>query len=346
LGHPGAGIIPSAIVMAENRQVSGRRLIEAIVAGYEVAIRTSMAREMWKKDNVCTGHWVGFGAGMAAGKMILDSPEKIENTLGLVAMFNPELPGYLPLMRGMVKEGIPWAAMTGVQAALLSEAGLSGPIHVFDYLTDYYNPEELLKEIGVTYLIKDTTLKRYSCCAWIHPIVKLCDNLMKENQIRADEIDQVRVKTFLRASRLSNITNPETIEDAQFSIPFCCATVIAKGEGALYVLAPKDLHDSKIAEYAKKVTIIRDEEFEKVYPHKMKTKIEIEAGGEKFEKEYDGPQKGDSLTVFSREEVKTKYFSCAEPVIGYRQAKTLLDYIEKLDAASKVKIGRYMVIKN
>src|SRR5512134_3227747 len=38
MGHPGACVIPAALAIAEQRKATGRELLAAIVAGYEVAV--------------------------------------------------------------------------------------------------------------------------------------------------------------------------------------------------------------------------------------------------------------------------------------------------------------------
>jgi 2-methylcitrate dehydratase PrpD len=69
--HPGAPVIPAALAIAEREQRSGKELIQAVVAGYEIAIRIGEAAgpkhyEFWHTTGTCGT----FGAAIAAGKLL------------------------------------------------------------------------------------------------------------------------------------------------------------------------------------------------------------------------------------------------------------------------------------
>ncbi len=341
LGHPGAAIIPPAVLLAGQRGKGGRQLLAAVIAGYEVAIRISGSRQTAQLDNVCTGAWSGFGSAMAAAKLLFRSVDEIENVLGLAAMHGPRLPGYIPKGRGMVKEGIPWATMVGIQSALMTETGFSGPRGVFDYLQEY-DPRKILEGLEEAFLIKETYIKQFSCCRWIHPVILTCHALREEHGIKAEDLEEVRVKTFSRAARLSNIIHPTTLEDAQFSIPFCCSLVLVKGESGLHRLSPADLVDPKIGMFAEKVRILGDEELDSLFPKTVGTKIEIVAGSRTFSKEMLGPMKGDAGNPLSRKEVEEKFLRGAAPVIGVRKAKYLLNHVANLERCPIEEITRMM----
>src|SRR2546426_11919672 len=67
--HPGAVVIPAALAVAERQGASGRDVLRAVVAGYEVMIRTSLAAgtlSMRRRGWHITGLCGTFGAGAAA----------------------------------------------------------------------------------------------------------------------------------------------------------------------------------------------------------------------------------------------------------------------------------------
>ncbi len=75
--HPGAVVIPAALAVAERQGASGRDVLRAIVAGYELTIRTSLAAgtlSMRRRGWHITGLCGTFGAAAAAGQLLgLDS---------------------------------------------------------------------------------------------------------------------------------------------------------------------------------------------------------------------------------------------------------------------------------
>lgn len=65
-GHPGAGIIPVALAVAQEVEPSGAELLNAVILGYEVAVRVGAARDFKVLDTLSTGGWCAYGA-VAAG---------------------------------------------------------------------------------------------------------------------------------------------------------------------------------------------------------------------------------------------------------------------------------------
>src|ERR687886_103337 len=68
--HPGAVVIPAALAVAERQGASGRDVLRAIVAGYELMIRTSLAAgtlSMRRRGWHITGLCGTLGAAAAAG---------------------------------------------------------------------------------------------------------------------------------------------------------------------------------------------------------------------------------------------------------------------------------------
>ncbi|MDY6821942.1 MAG: MmgE/PrpD family protein, partial [Deferribacterota bacterium] len=81
--HPAAPIIPVCIALSEKFNLSGKRLIEAIVAGYDTAIRIGEAVNpshyyYWHNTATCGV----FGAAAAAGKLLDLNKDELVNALG------------------------------------------------------------------------------------------------------------------------------------------------------------------------------------------------------------------------------------------------------------------------
>ena len=329
IGHPGAAIIPATLAIAEQERSQGRRILEAVIAGYEVAIRLSLSRDPKKIENVATGGWGGFGAAIGAAKLLFDSAEMIENTLGLVAMYSPRLPGSFPGGRRMVKEGISWSAVTGVSSAYLSRSCFTGPESVIDHLP-LYNPQKILDGLGRDFLILKTYFKRYPCCRWIHPLIEGCLALIDEGGFQVSHIQSIFIQTFSRAFGLPNRVQPQTLEEAQFSIPFCCALAMVKKEKGFYHILKEDLNDSNAVSLSEKVTLEHHPGFDGPFPEKIFSKVTIETSKGRFERVVSSA-KGDSDNPFSERELQEKYLTYASPVLGDKTAILLMEHIKALE---------------
>lgn len=72
LTHPGCGIVPAALAMAESRKAGGTALLRAVALGYDIGTRASLALGGHAlADTGRDTHSIGtmFGAAAAAGSL-------------------------------------------------------------------------------------------------------------------------------------------------------------------------------------------------------------------------------------------------------------------------------------
>src|SRR5215213_6795088 len=134
--HPGVMIIPAALAVAETRGKTGRDLITAIAAGYEV--EAAMTADFIPRSNEqgfrSSPIYGPFGAAIAAGHLLGLSPEQAAHAIGYAATFAAgtfEGGDGTDIMVLQVSQ----AARSGLLAAFLAEQGarasassLEGPI--------------------------------------------------------------------------------------------------------------------------------------------------------------------------------------------------------------------------
>lgn len=83
--HPGSVVFPPAIAISEANNIDGKKFLEAVVCGYEVAIVLGMlANPQHRNQGFHTSGTVGnFAAGAVVAKLLDLDLEKTINTLGL-----------------------------------------------------------------------------------------------------------------------------------------------------------------------------------------------------------------------------------------------------------------------
>ena len=134
--HPGATLLPPGLAVAQARGSSGRELITAVVAGFDVMYRIGAAT---KHSNERRGfHAPGttgpFGAAVAAGVLLgLDAP-RMTNALGIAGSLAGGLMEFARSGTGaMVKRlHLGRAAESGVLVASLAADGFTGPQSVIE----------------------------------------------------------------------------------------------------------------------------------------------------------------------------------------------------------------------
>ncbi len=160
-----------------------------------------------------------------------------------------------------------FAAMGGVQAALLARAGVIGPEGALDgaagmfrlYFGGAPSPatlEVLLDEAAWDWL--DTEVKPWPSCRLSHPYVNAALAL-REQLGGAPEEGEILVAVNASAAKLCRPIEarrvPDTLQDAKYSIPFMTAFALAHGRVALENLGQDAPHDAAALALAQRVRI-------------------------------------------------------------------------------------------
>jgi 2-methylcitrate dehydratase PrpD len=336
MGHPGAAVIPAALAIAETTGATGREFLAAVVAGYEVAVRASVARVPWYKDRLySSGIWGVFGAAVAAGKLLGFDEATLQSAIGNAASHGPFPPGGLQANHSMVKEVIGWAGMTGCAAALLAQQGFIGPEDVMDY-SGRWDTGQLTDGLGDSdgYAILGTYFKPYAVCRWAHPSVDAVLDLAARNRLRLEEIQKILVETFYEVTRLVNYA-PRNAIAAQFSIPFALAVALNHGRIAPEDVGEENLGRPEILELARKVEVVVDPEIDSQFPAKTIARVTIHTGRGSFQVTVEYPR-GNPENPLSDDDLKAKFHSLTTKIVGEGTCERLESAIFGLPRAPDV----------
>src|ERR1700709_1179581 len=122
--HCGCVVVPTVLSVGYTRTVSGRALIEAIVAGYETAITLARAcaPDLRQRGFHPTSAVGPFGAAMAVGKLRGLSKDKLADALGIAASSSAGLFAFVNGGADIKRLHAGHASREGLQAALLAES--------------------------------------------------------------------------------------------------------------------------------------------------------------------------------------------------------------------------------
>jgi len=282
-GHPGAAVIPSAFAIRELENKSASELLAAICLGYEIAIRIAASRDLQSLATTDSGQWCGAGAVAVAGKLKGSSAEIIANALAISGTTAPGqwATNYTRYMGNNVKEGIPAGTANGLLGLSLAIEGFTGPVDIYD-LQESYKRERLLKDLGATWLIEGTYYKPYSACRWAHAPVDALLQILENNSLNASAIDSIEVNTFARALTLNNSPTPASLEDAQYSIPFCLGLAASSGRPGLLPMTSRSLENQLALKIASKVTLKVDPELDRMFSRSVPARVIVKVGNRLF----------------------------------------------------------------
>ena len=283
-GHPGAAVIPAVLAVAQEVQAGWSEVLAALVAGYEVGVRISAARDFSALDTLSTGRWCAYGVAAAASRLRRLTVRQTAESMAVAGVLSPGLSaaGYSHVMGNHAKEGIPWATLTGLWAAELAAGGFTGPLDILDH-RGYYDAEKILAGLGENFAVDGVYFKPYACCRWIHCALDgLCD-LMERHSLRAADISAIEVHTFARALRLNNHPDPDNLESAQYSLPFCMAAAAVEGKNGLLPMRASLLHRPDLVALAGRVSLHVDAGLDRMFPEFTAARVVLRTDRESLE---------------------------------------------------------------
>jgi 2-methylcitrate dehydratase PrpD len=261
-GHPGAQLIPATLAVAEKVGASGKALLEALVIGYEVAIRTGRCWHAEHEFYQACGSWGSVACAAAAAHLMALDQEQTKHALGIADYHAPNA----PMMRdiaapSMSKHAIGWGALNGVVSAELAGRGFTG----IPSILGFEKYQDWIADIGQHYWMVDWVFYKDWCsCAWGHAACQAAWQLMKENCLPVEQIVRIQVRTFEEAIALHQ-EYPTTTEQAQFSLKWPLACLILDGEiGPAQILEDR-FHDPQVRALFDKIELVLDPEIEQMY---------------------------------------------------------------------------------
>ncbi|MFQ5484668.1 MAG: MmgE/PrpD family protein, partial [Desulfobacterales bacterium] len=279
--HPAVSIMSAALAAADISQCSGKKFIEAIVAGYQTTIKLGVSL------NPSIHYAIGFhptgtcgtmGAAIATAKILGLNLRAMVNALGIAGSMAA---GSMEFLTGgaFTKRLHPgWAAHSGLMASLLAMKGFAGPdsiiegkygfLHMYSTGSD---ASKLLKNWGNPYEIMRTSIKPHACCRYKQGPIDCILKIIGENKLKPRDIKGVILGVLeagfpIVAEPKELKISPGSVVDAQFSMPFGAAVAILYGKATLDEYTMEKISSIEVKEMMKRVSCVKDPEIEKSFP--------------------------------------------------------------------------------
>lgn len=283
IAHPGAVTVPTALAMAEGYDKSGKELLTAVVAGYEILIRLGMTvnpahYKIWHATGTCGS----FAAAAAAASLLNLHHRSTQMALGIAGTMASGLQETFGTHAKPLNAG--HACQSGIQAALLAQHGFTGPEDIFlgdkgfiKATTSDYNTE-VFEAIGKSPLLANTAFyKVYASCGHTNSPLDAVFKIMEKHDIPLQSVRRIQVGTYRTAVELTGQLKNNNEDAAKFSLPYCLAVALIHKRVTLQEFLPDCLHDSTVMELAKKVEVVEDLIATGMFPKRRATiRIELD----------------------------------------------------------------------
>lgn len=279
--HIGTVVVPAAFALGQHLDVTGVQFLEAVICGYEVMSRIGMGFGVSSHRNRgwhVTSTAGTFGAAAAAAKLLgLD----VDKTIHALGMAGTQSFGVWAFLEDSASSKILHpgrAAVSGIEAALLAKAGMTGPTKIlsafdgglFKAMSDEYSFTAVTEGLGEKFEILKVDMKPYPCCRSTHCAIDAALYLRAHHPVVVDEVAKIEVETYLVGYKQCGVTegslNPKTAVDAKFSIPYTLSTALLKGTVTIESFKPEAIQDPAVNSLLKKVEVRPEETFTSRYP--------------------------------------------------------------------------------
>lgn len=349
--HPGVVIFPAALAASELAGGDGSKFMEAVVLGYEVMIRLGKAlspASHYARGFHPTGTCGAFGATTVAAKILNLDSEQMLNALGIAGSQAAGSMEFLASGAQTKRLHPGWAAHNGIVAALLAREGLTGPATIvegrFGFLHGYSDspdPSRFLAGLGESFEVMRVSLKPHACCRYQQGPIDGILKIMKENELRAPDVKQVKLgilkagfPIILEPQELKY--NPQTVVDAQFSMPFGAALALLYGKAGLDEYTEANLKSPRLRELMSRVLCVADPELDKVYPKQWPASVEIITKDERKLSTKINYPKGDPENPLSWEELIQKFNHLSAPVFSEDRRAEIISRVRSLETEPSI----------
>ena len=240
-GHPSTTMIPAAIAVGEAMGASGKDVLAAYAIGLEVCAKlgTALGNGHYQRGWHATATTGVFASTAVAARLLKLNVTQLKYALALVASQASGLIRNFGTMTKPFHAG--HAARCAVQSALLARAGFTADDKIFDgknsFLDTYSDKdgqplEPLLANLGKTWeaITPGISFKRWPCCYCNHRSIGAMLPLLKQHNIRAEDVEKVEIG-FPPGSDTALIhTNPQTGLEGKFSIEYVATALLIDGK--------------------------------------------------------------------------------------------------------------------
>lgn len=292
--HPGCVVLPVALLLGLRGGASGSRALRAALVGYEVMLRVGEALGPGHYRTFHNTATAGVFGSAAAAASLLDLDE--DAWVWALGNAGTQASGLWQFgedgaMSKHLHAG--HAASAGLRAALLAREGFTGAEAILEGERGFFaglcpdpEPDAVLRSAD-GWKLAETSLKPYPCCRHVHPAVDAALET-RRSLVSGDDggaaaverrIEEVGIRTYAAAVRITDRPAPETPYAAKFSLQYCVARALLDGAPELDSFRRERLSDPPLRGLLARTRVEVDGELDAAYPGRWGAEVRVRTRG-------------------------------------------------------------------
>jgi 2-methylcitrate dehydratase PrpD len=343
--HPGCGIVPAALAVAEFKDCGGAAFLRAVALGYDIGARMTMSLG-YSRPNNSPGHsthslGTAFGAAAAAAALLRLDAQRVRYVLSYAAQQASGVP-YWHRDSEHVEKAFDFGGMgarNGVAGALMVAAGCSGvddPFsgrnHFFTAFGETPKPDVLTHELGSRYEIMAASIKKWCVGSPIQSVLDAATALTAEHRIRPDDVKAMRIT--MPDDRMHIVDNR--------SMPDVCVqhlATLAVIDGTVTFAATHDharMGEGAVQALRSKITLIPSPELTTAEPARQAI-VEIDLKSGKTVRHHAKAVRGTPDNPMTTQEIEDKARDLVLPIVGAERARKLIEAVRGMETMRSVR---------
>ena len=230
--HAGTPIVSAVLTLANTRPVSGKSVIEAIVAGFEVDARVAklLTPEHYFNGFHSTSSLGVFGVAAACGKVLGLNQEQMQTAFGIAATQASGIKCVFGTMSKPFNAGK--CSANGLLAARLAARGFTSSQDAIEadkgYLELFLGKESDARTIADAskFKILGNGFKLHAACHATHPMIEAINAIKSETDFGSQDVAKLEVSVSELALKTASIGEPTTGLEGKFSFPHTAALTV------------------------------------------------------------------------------------------------------------------------
>lgn len=347
-GHVTSTLLPVLLALGEARHASGRALLEAYVAGFELEAALGVATdpEHYERGWHPTSTAGSLGAAAAACRLLgLDAPA-VRMALGIATSLASGSRQNFGTMTQALHSGV--AARNGAVAALLAARGFTADPRILEAPMGFCalfgaGAEKLaaaIARLGRQFALEQPVLymKLYPCGFPLQRPIEAAIQLAIEHDLDPEAIEEVRCRVHYLIPQTVFHMEPQTGLEGRTSIPYCVARALIDREMGLAQFTDDKVRDPQVRRLMAKVRVeVPPELAREAVRGRMgaiaapaSLEIRLRDGrtlGLRVEHFRGAPQR-----PLSPQEIAGKFRACARAALAPERVEAVLGILERLEA--------------
>ncbi len=342
--HTGCCGAITALAVGEETGASGKKVLEATVAGIEVMCKVGLVApgKFHARGFHPTALCSTFGAAAAAGKLYGLEISQWVNAFGVCGSQSSGIIEYLADGTWTKRLHPGWSAHGGIIAVLLAAKGFRGPASVFEGRHGFYQSFggndgyrlEKLGELGKRWEIPRIAFKSYPCGSICHPYMDCALRLRQRHSIRPEDVEEITCRTAEGPVHrlwepLKEKQRPPSAYGAKFSLPYSIAVILIRGRAGLEEFSEEAIHDSSILTLAEKVRYEVDPTID--YPRHFSGHVKIRLKNGTILEENQPYPRGGFESPLPPAEIEDKFRANAEMALSREKVEKIVTAVSSLE---------------